>query len=112
MRHPIARIFIAGTLLLIASLLVVFTHHTVHGVVRDAQDIPVAGATVRLRATENWTTTDANGAFKLTVRGLSLHRTVTAWKQGYYTGAADLTGFGRTLTIALRPLTAQDTPYM
>lgn len=112
MRRWIVGSLIIGAIVVIASLLVIFTNYTVQGVVRDAQDVPVVGATVRLRATENWATTDANGAFVLRVRGLSLHRTVTAWKQGYYTGAADLTGFGRTLTIALRPLTSQDNPHM
>jgi hypothetical protein len=57
----------------------------VSGFVRDANG-PVAGATVRLKATDNKVITDAAGHFVLT--GLSANEPVvlTAWAQGYYIG--------------------------
>jgi hypothetical protein len=57
----------------------------VSGFVHDANE-PVAGATVRVKATENKTITDANGYFVLS--GLSDNEPVvlTAWAEGYYIG--------------------------
>jgi hypothetical protein len=61
---------------------------SVTGLVRDA-DGPVAGATVRVKATENATTTDAEGHFELA--GLEPNEPVllTAWARGYYIGGGD-----------------------
>ena len=82
--------FAALLLLLAAGLLVLtFRPQTIRGVVTDANG-PVAGATVRLRASLASTTTDADGRFTLKFHGPALHRAVTAWKEGYYPAAADL----------------------
>ena len=70
----------------------------------------MAGAVVRLRATENATLSDEQGRFALSLPGYALHRTVTAWKEGYYIGGADVTGFPAEVTIRLRPHTAADNP--
>jgi hypothetical protein len=57
----------------------------VSGLVRDANG-PVAGATVRVKATDNKVFTDEEGHFVLT--GLSANEPVvlTAWAEGYYIG--------------------------
>jgi hypothetical protein len=57
----------------------------VSGLVRDANG-PVAGATVRVKATENKVITDIEGNFVLS--GLSPNEPVvlTAWAEGYYIG--------------------------
>jgi hypothetical protein len=61
---------------------------SVTGLVRDAEG-PVIGATVRVRATQNATTTDAAGRFAL--EGLKQNQPVvlTAWAKGYYIGGGD-----------------------
>jgi len=81
----------------------------VQGVVLDGER-PIAGAVVRLRATQNATVSDEAGRFVLAVDGYSLHRTLTAWKEGYYIGAADLTGFPGQVIIPLKPHTRTDHP--
>jgi hypothetical protein len=100
-----------GPIVLLLGLLFVLTacSRTVDGQVRDAQG-PIPGAVVRLRATETSTVSDENGRFALPIAGFPVHRTVTAWKDGYYIGAADLTGLGSDLAIELRPLPTQDNP--
>lgn len=55
----------------------------VSGVVVDPGG-PVAGATVRIQATANQTTTDAAGRFTLTGLRPGVPVTVSAWKDGYY----------------------------
>jgi hypothetical protein len=58
---------------------------TISGFVRDANG-PIAGATVRVKATENSAITDAEGHFVLS--GLPENKPValTAWAEGYYIG--------------------------
>ncbi len=58
---------------------------TLSGVVRDVNG-PIVGATVRIRATDNKTTTDSDGHF--TLAGLKPDEPVvlTAWAQGFYIG--------------------------
>lgn len=60
--------------------------NTISGVVLDEANIPIAGAIVRVKATERFTTTDKNGKFILT--GLQPEESVilTAWAEGYYIG--------------------------
>ncbi len=55
----------------------------IRGVVVDELG-PVLGATVRIQATDNATTTDHLGRFELGVPGDSGPITVSAWKHGYY----------------------------
>jgi Carboxypeptidase regulatory-like domain len=62
---------------------------TLSGHVRD-QAGPVAGALVRVEATENKTTTSANGLFTLRNVDSWAPITVTAWITGYYVGWAAL----------------------
>ena len=102
------RVLIAGLIVMLA-VLAGCSARTVQGVVVDAQG-PVSGAVVRLRATENATVSDESGRFALNVDGFPLHRTLTAWKEGYYIGGADLTGFPAEVVIALKPHTETDHP--
>ena len=62
---------------------------TLSGHVRD-QAGPMAGALVRVEATENKTTTSANGLFTLRNVDSRAPITVTAWITGYYVGWAAL----------------------
>ncbi len=109
--HILRALSLVGVAILVLGGLLALWPHTVRGTVTDANG-PVAGAVVRIRATDNWTTSDAAGNFELHVQGYALHQTVTAWKDGYYIAAADLTGIGREVTLTLKPYTAQDHPGM
>ncbi len=102
-------LFSAGLLATLALLLAGCAGRAVQGLVVDGQG-PVSGAVVRLRATENATVSDESGRFALQVAGFPLHRTVTAWKEGYYIGGADLTGYPAEVVISLRPHTGTDHP--
>jgi hypothetical protein len=98
-------------LLLIAAGLLAFWPHTIRGVVSDANG-PVSGATVRLRASLASTTTDAAGRFEFRFHGLTLHRAVTAWKEGYYPAATE-TRFlaeNESLKLTLKPHPTADDP--
>jgi hypothetical protein len=56
---------------------------TVQGTVLDEKGSPMAGATVRVKASANSTTSDAEGRF--TLNGVAdLRIPITAWKLGYY----------------------------
>ncbi|UCC97960.1 MAG: carboxypeptidase regulatory-like domain-containing protein [Phycisphaerales bacterium] len=58
---------------------------SVSGLVRDANG-PVASATVRVKATANATTTDADGRFALADLEPNKPVVLTAWAEGYYIG--------------------------
>jgi hypothetical protein len=55
----------------------------ISGVVRDAGG-PVEGATVRIQATTNSTSTAADGTFTLTGLESAVPVTLSAWEEGYY----------------------------
>ena len=82
---------------------------SVSGVVVDANG-PVTDAIVRIRATENKTTTLANGQFTLSslVEGTKVE--VTAWQDGYYIASAHVTPTVSGITITLRPYHKIDHP--
>lgn len=85
---------------------------SVTGLVRDA-DGPVADATVRVKATANSTTTDANGRFALTGLEVNESFVLTAWAKGYYIGGGDKeyqSGISN-LEIILTKHSNQDNPY-
>ncbi len=77
------RVLVTAVLLLVAAGLLTVWPHTVRGTVTDGSR-PVAGALVRIRAMDHWTTSDADGNFELQVQGYALHQSVTAWKDGDY----------------------------
>jgi hypothetical protein len=82
---------------------------TVGGVVLDAAG-PVAGATVRVRATENVTTTTSNGLFLLSTLTVGQSIEVTAWADGYYVTNAHVTPTVSGITLTLRPYHTADHP--
>ncbi len=106
-----------GTALLAATALAVFAIRlvplssaptpvtgpdTVWGTVLDANG-PVAGASVRVQATDNSTKSGADGSFFLAGLAPGARVTVTAWAPGYYVGWTEATAGGETVTIVLKP---------
>jgi len=82
---------------------------TVSGVVVDA-DGPVAGATVRMRATDNVTSTAADGRFRLVSLPEGQEIEVTAWADGYYVTSTHVTPPVSGITLTLRPYHTMDHP--
>lgn len=82
---------------------------TVSGVVMTG-GTAVAGASVRVRATENVTYTGADGRFLLTGLKDGRQIEVTAWYTGYYIAGAHLTPTVEALTLTLRPYHTSDHP--
>jgi len=83
----------------------------VTGLVRDAAG-PVAGATVRVKATTNATTTGADGRFVLDGLEQNQPAILTAWARGYYIGGGDkeyLPG-NSDIEIVLTKHSARDNP--
>jgi hypothetical protein len=85
------------------------TSATASGVVVDPGG-PVEGATVRVRATENATLTDAGGQFTLSslVDGQKIE--VTAWADGYYVATTYVTPTVSGITLTLRAYHQEDHP--
>lgn len=82
---------------------------TITGMVQDANG-PVAGATVRVRATDNKTTTAADGSFTLTGISASVPVSVTAWAQGYFVGWTSAASASAPVTITIKPYYTTDNP--
>jgi hypothetical protein len=81
----------------------------VSGVVVDAKG-PVAGATVRMRASDNVTWTGDDGQFTLTSLPEGQKIEIAAWDDGYYIASAYVTPTASGLTLTLRPYHTQDHP--
>ncbi len=77
------------------------------GVVRDAAG-PLAGVTVRIQATENVTTTAADGSFTLGNLTGTQPLTVTASLPGYYIGWKTVKPGDKTIRISLLPHFSDD----
>jgi hypothetical protein len=82
---------------------------SIMGTVVDANG-PLAGATVRIRATENKTLSAADGTFTLTGLTPGEPVSVTAWSDGYFVGWVDTVPNTRPVTITLRPYYTSDNP--
>jgi hypothetical protein len=72
------------------------------GTVAEADGSPVSGATVRIRASDNVTTTDTDGKFTLSGLDEGQQVEVTAWADGYYTASALVTPSSTGLVLTLR----------
>ena len=81
----------------------------VSGVVRD-EDGPVAGATVRVRTTNNKTTTAADGSFTLNGLTASVPVSITAWAEGYFVGWTSAAPGTEPVTITIKPYYTTDNP--
>jgi len=82
---------------------------SVSGVVRDAGG-PISGATVRIRATQNVTSTAADGSFTLDALTEGEAVEVTAWYDGYYVASQVLTPTLAGVILTLRPYHTIDNP--
>ncbi len=82
---------------------------TVEGSIVDA-DGPIEHAAVRVRATDNFTTTSSDGHFALgsLIEGQAIE--VTAWADGYYIASAHVTPTVGGLTLTLRRYHTTDHP--
>ena len=81
---------LAGILIcavLVVGLVPGSNESAISGRVVDATG-PIAGATVRVQATNNETVTDTNGQFVLEIGHAQDPVTISAWKHGYYTARA------------------------
>ncbi len=92
-------------LVMLVGLLLRAEDSVVRGVVRDDSG-PVAGAVVRLRGSDRYVQTDAQGQFELVVDDAS--RQLTAWAPGFYVAGSDLADFSGVLR--LHPHPTQDNP--
>ena len=61
------KLFFMVMAMLLASAAANAQNMTVTGVVTDSNDVPVIGATVRVEGTQTGTSTDVDGAFKISV---------------------------------------------
>ncbi len=82
---------------------------TISGTIEDNAG-PIPGASVRVRATENQTTSDSSGAF--TLGGLNPGELVevTAWSDGYYVASLQATPPASGVILTLRPYHTTDHP--
>lgn len=82
---------------------------SVSGTVVDSNG-PLAGATVRVKATENKTLSAADGSFRLTGLTAGVPVSVTAWSEGYFVGWISTVPSTLPVTITLRPYYTSDNP--
>jgi hypothetical protein len=99
----------AGFVLVIWSQVVAAPAATVSGTVMDV-GVPVAGARVRVRATENMTLTNSAGEFTLTDLTAGEGVEVTAWEAGYYIASTIVTPTATGISLTLRPYHTSDHP--
>ncbi|MDY7042021.1 MAG: carboxypeptidase-like regulatory domain-containing protein, partial [Chloroflexota bacterium] len=82
---------------------------TISGVVYD-ENGPVTGAVVRVRATDNKTTTGADGSFALGGLTASIPVSITAWAEGYFVGWTSAAPGSQPVTITITPYYTTDNP--
>ncbi|MFQ6101353.1 MAG: hypothetical protein ACE5OS_08985 [Anaerolineae bacterium] len=80
----------------------------IQGIVLDDEG-PVAGAVVRVRATDNRTRTAADGSFTLSLT-TTTSVSVTAWAEGYFVGWISAAPGTAPVTITIRPYYTTDNP--
>ncbi len=81
----------------------------ISGTVLD-ENGPVAGATVRVRATDNKTTSAADGSFVLSGLEASVPVSVTAWAEGYFVGWISATPGLEPVTVTVKRYYTTDNP--
>lgn len=77
------------------------SRNAISGVVLDEENAPIAGAVVRIKATEKFTTTDEGGNFELTELQTEELVILTAWAEGYYIGGGKDTYTAGTSQVKL-----------
>jgi len=93
-------VVLAGVLASVTSA--ALSSGTVSGIVVDANG-PVPGATVRVQATDNVTTADANGVFFLHGIAADARVTITAWSEGFYVGWTEARPGTEPIAVTLTP---------
>jgi len=83
---------------------------TVSGVVLDEHGQPVEGATVRLKATTNATTTGPDGTFTLSGLSEGITATITAWQAEYYITETHVIPPASDVVLQLNPYPTTDNP--
>lgn len=109
-RHEILPLAI-GSIAFIAAIFAVpafWKIQVVSGTVRDVSGQRLAGATVRIKATEVAGGTDAAGRFTLIGFIPAFRVRVTAWKDGYYVGGASAWPWDPTVDVMLSPYAVPD----
>ncbi|MEW6094767.1 MAG: carboxypeptidase-like regulatory domain-containing protein [Chloroflexota bacterium] len=82
---------------------------SVSGIVVDADNLPIAGATVRVKATENKTVSADDGTFILYGLTENIPVVITAWSAEYYVGwVENVLPNSETVTIILKPYYTTD----
>ncbi len=85
--------------------------YSISGVVLNEANAPIAGAVVRVKATEKFTLTDENGEFILEDLHLEESVFLTAWMEGYYIGGKKKYAVGSTdIEIVLQKHSDDDNP--
>ncbi len=74
---------------------------TVSGIILDSAGQPLSGATVRIKATDTVSVTDADGRFTLSGFPPSSSPRITAWKDGYYIAGGSALLWDREVEIEL-----------
>jgi hypothetical protein len=74
------------------------------------EDGPVSGASVRVQATNNQTTTAGDGSFALSGITATGTITITAWSEGYYVGWTKALPGAEPITITVKPYYTTDNP--
>jgi hypothetical protein len=67
----------------------VLDDNSIRGIVVDEENHPIPGAIVRVKATNQFTTTDSEGKYALTNLDQTGTYLLTAWAPGYYNGGGD-----------------------
>jgi len=101
-------------LALLLSLTVLITASwkvgAVSGVVTDEAGHPLEGAVVRLRATDRFSRTGANGRFTLSGFDPTYRVRLTGWAAGYYIAGRTIWPWTREVALVLAPFTRSDNP--
>ena len=100
----------AISLTVVLPALLASAQTTVRGTVLTRNTEPIAGALVRVQATDNVTQSDDSGRFVLTRRGESGKVVVSAWKHGYYGAHAPTRWGDHGVKIVLERYPTTDNP--
>ena len=85
---------------------------SISGIVLDEANLPIAGAVVRVKATEKYVISDENGRFTLSDMQFEETALLTAWAKGYYIGGGKdkITADSAGVEIILKKFAANDNP--
>lgn len=103
------RLIVCGALVAaLAAVLLLWRVRTVSGTVFDESGQPVAGSSVRVRASGYAVRTDAEGRFTLSGFPPTFKTRVTAWADGYYVAGRSVWPWDSQVTLTLSPYPVPD----